>query len=234
MEENRVSGIMGWFRQHFGKQRNNLDQCKRSQRDIPSISISSCSSGNSDYTPSSLRESCASSKSQSATSEKPLPTVLFSTFRSTLRYDVCLCHSDKDIEQAQGLASFLEDPSKGLRCYLHERDCSLGGAVFTELLQALHNSHCWVLLFTPNFLTDDFCSYQMHQALSEGPMSQRIIPTILNLPRTELPQELRFVFSVDLNRNKEFGYIQIYNTVLNYLTERLEKEESCNVSQSDN
>ncbi|XP_055030220.2 toll/interleukin-1 receptor domain-containing adapter protein [Misgurnus anguillicaudatus] len=228
MEENRASGIMGWFRQHFGKQRNNLDQCKRSQKDIPTISNSSCSSANSEYT------SSASSKSSSFPSQKPLPTVLFSTFRSTLRYDVCLCHSDKDIEQAQGLASFLEDPSKGLRCYLQERDCPLGGAVFSELLQALHDSHCWVLLITPNFLKDDCCSYQMHQALSEGPMSQRIIPTVLNLPRSELPQELRFVFSVDLNRNKEFGYIQIYNTVLNYLTERLEKEESCNVSQSDN
>lgn len=210
----------GWFRQHFGKQRNELDQgspCKSSQKDHFALSNSS---GNSTYTytahseTSCSKESRGSSTSQSSASEKPLPAVLSSLFRSTLKYDVCMCHSDKDIGQAHSLASFLEAPSKGLRCYLQERDCPPGGAVPTELLQAVHDSHCWVLLITPNFLKDDWCLYQMHQVLSEGPISQRIIPTVLNIPRSELPQELRFVFNVDLNRNIEGGYDLVYKTVI--------------------
>lgn len=196
----------GWFRQHFGKQRNELDQSDPcSQKDHFALNSSTSSSGNHTYT---------SRNSSVSPSESPLPAVLSSTFRSTLQYDVCLCHSDKDIEQVHSLASFLEAPSKGLRCYLQERDCPPGGAVSTELLQGVHDSHCWVLLITPNFLKDDWCLYQMHQVLSEGPMSQRIIPTVLNIPRSELPQELRFVFSVDLNRNIEGGYNQVYKTVI--------------------
>ncbi|XP_052008801.1 toll/interleukin-1 receptor domain-containing adapter protein isoform X2 [Xyrauchen texanus] len=125
-----------------------------------------------------------------------------------------------------------EGHSKGLRCYLQERDCPLGGAVSTELLQAVHDSHCWVLLITPNFLNDDWCLYQMHQVLSEGPMSQRIIPAVLNMPRSELPQELRFVFTVDFNRNKEVGYNQVYKTVIHYMKDIIEKDLKPSQSES--
>ncbi|XP_051726166.1 toll/interleukin-1 receptor domain-containing adapter protein isoform X2 [Ctenopharyngodon idella] len=234
MEENRVSSIMGWFRQRFGNQRNELDQSK------PRTCSQKCSSGHSNSTSScsvcsspSPSSSKSSSSAKPSASEQPLPSALFSSFRSARRYDVCLCHSEKDIDLAQSLASFLEEPSKGLRCYLQERDCPLGGAVSTELLQAVRDSHCWVLLVTPDFLKDEWCLYQMHQALSEGPMSQRIIPAVINMPRSELPLELRFVFTVDLNTNKEFGYTQVYNTVLHYLKDMCEKEKPSNASQSD-
>ncbi|XP_052008803.1 toll/interleukin-1 receptor domain-containing adapter protein isoform X3 [Xyrauchen texanus] len=118
------------------------------------------------------------------------------------------------------------------RVTLQERDCPLGGAVSTELLQAVHDSHCWVLLITPNFLNDDWCLYQMHQVLSEGPMSQRIIPAVLNMPRSELPQELRFVFTVDFNRNKEVGYNQVYKTVIHYMKDIIEKDLKPSQSES--
>ncbi len=84
----------------------------------------------------------------------------------------------------------------------------------SELLQAVQDSHCWLLLLTPNFVKDDWCSYQMHQVLSEGPMSQRIIPAVVNMPRSQLPLELRFLFTVDLNTSKDFGYTQVYKAVL--------------------
>ncbi|XP_056621450.1 toll/interleukin-1 receptor domain-containing adapter protein isoform X1 [Triplophysa dalaica] len=245
MEKKRVSGIMGWFHQHFGKQRNELDQgnsCTCPQKDNFVLSNCKSSSGNHTYTThcetscsvessvSSASSSLPCKKTSISSYESPLPAVLSSTFRSTLKYDVCLCHSDKDIDQVHSLVSFLEAPSKGLRCYLLERDCPPGGAVSTELLQALHDSHCWVLFITPNFLKDDWCLYQMHQVLSEGPISQRIIPAVLNIPRSELPQELRFVFCVDFNRNIEGGYNQVYKTLIHYLKDMLEKEESCNVA----
>uniref|UniRef100_A0A8C1SG53 Toll-interleukin 1 receptor (TIR) domain containing adaptor protein n=1 Tax=Cyprinus carpio TaxID=7962 RepID=A0A8C1SG53_CYPCA len=209
MEENRFSSITGWFRQHFGKQRNDLDQVK------PGKCSQTCSSGHAPSSSSSSSSSVISSISaKPSASDQPLPSVLSSPFRSSLRFDVFVCHNDEDSDLAQSLASFLEAPSNGLRCYLQERDCPAGGAVSTELLQAVQDSHCWLLLVTPNFVKDDWCLYQMHQVLSEGPMSQRIIPAVVNMPRSQLPPELRFLFTVDLNTNKEFGYTLVYKAVL--------------------
>ncbi|KAK2894964.1 hypothetical protein Q8A67_012193 [Cirrhinus molitorella] len=156
-----------------------------------------------------------------------------SAFWKANEYDVFVCHNDEDSDVAQSLTCFLENPSNGLRCYLQERDCPAGGAVSTELLQAVQDSHCWLLLITPNFVKDDWCLYQMHQVLSEGPMSQRIIPAIVNMPRSKLPLELRFLFTVDLNMNKEFGYTQVYRAVIHYLKDMSEKEKPRNASQSD-
>ncbi|XP_052008800.1 toll/interleukin-1 receptor domain-containing adapter protein isoform X1 [Xyrauchen texanus] len=243
MEENRVSSIMCWFRQRFRKQRNELDQdnpCEHSPTGnstgksicSPGHSICKAHRGSSCSVESSVSSSSFPSQKSSKSSENSLPSELFSSFRSTRSYDVCVCYNDKDIDQAQNLASFLEGHSKGLRCYLQERDCPLGGAVSTELLQAVHDSHCWVLLITPNFLNDDWCLYQMHQVLSEGPMSQRIIPAVLNMPRSELPQELRFVFTVDFNRNKEVGYNQVYKTVIHYMKDIIEKDLKPSQSES--
>ncbi|XP_073706978.1 toll/interleukin-1 receptor domain-containing adapter protein [Garra rufa] len=226
MEENRFSSIIGWFRQRFGKQTNDLDQdkpCKCSQ---------TCSSGHSNISNSVSSTSSVNSSisTKPSASDQPLPSVLFSHFRSSLRYDVFVCHNDEDSDLAQSLTSFLEQPSNGLRCYLQERDCPAGGAVSTELLQAVQDSHCWLLLVTPNFVRDDWCSYQMHQVLSEGPMSQRIIPAVVNMPRSKLPLELRFLFTVDLNMNKESGYNQVYRAVLHYLKDMSEKEKPRNAS----
>ncbi|KAL7878859.1 hypothetical protein AOLI_G00098330 [Acnodon oligacanthus] len=153
-------------------------------------------------------------------SSKPFPAALNAPFRLTCRYDAYVCHSEKNISQAQALVSFLESPSRGLRCYLQTRDCPLGGAVCTELCKAVQSSHCWVLLISPNFLQDDWCLYQMHQVICEGPMSQRIIPAVLDMHISEIPNELRFFYTVDLNRNHEAGYAQVYRTVLQYLKDR--------------
>ncbi|KAL1256395.1 hypothetical protein QQF64_011940 [Cirrhinus molitorella] len=226
MEENRTSSIISWFRQRFGKQMSDLDQVK------PCECSQTCSSGHSHISSSSSSLKSSTTAKPSA-SDQPLPSVLFSPFRSSLRYDVFVCHNDEDSDVAQSLTCFLENPSNGLRCYLQERDCPAGGAVSTELLQAVQDSHCWLLLITPNFVKDDWCLYQMHQVLSEGPMSQRIIPAIVNMPRSKLPLELRFLFTVDLNMNKEFGYTQVYRAVIHYLKDMSEKEKPRNASQSD-
>ncbi|XP_059363046.1 toll/interleukin-1 receptor domain-containing adapter protein-like [Carassius carassius] len=230
MEGNHVSSIMSWFRQRFGKQRSDSDQvkpCKCSQTCSSNTSSSVCSSSSSS---SSVKSSISAKPSAS---DQPLPSVLSSPFRSSLRFDVLVCHNDEDSDLAQSLASFLEAPSNGLRCYLQERDCPAGGAVSTELLQAIQDSHCWLLLVTPNFVKDDWCKYQMHQVLSEGPMSQRIIPAVVNMPRSQLPLELRFLFTVDLNTNKEFGYTQVYRAVFQYLKDMSEKKKHSSASQSD-
>ncbi len=108
----------------------------------PCTCSQTCSSGHSNTSSSVCSSSSSSSSLKSSISAKPsasdqpLPSVLSSPFRSSLRYDVFVCHNDEDSDLAQSLASFLEAPSNGLRCYLQERDCAAGGAVSSELLQA--------------------------------------------------------------------------------------------------
>ncbi|KAL0973310.1 hypothetical protein UPYG_G00201780 [Umbra pygmaea] len=166
-----------------------------------------------------------------------LPAVLSSTPRWSQTYDVCICHSPEDIKEAMCLVSYLEDPSCGLRCFQLQRDANVGGAIPTEICRAVQSSHCWALLITPNFLLDDWCLYMMHQALCEGPMSNRIIPLILNLSYSEYPHELRFFYYKDLSKNPELGYKQVYKTVLKYLEDRVKKaadEVECNRDNTSN
>ncbi|CAB1348033.1 unnamed protein product [Coregonus sp. 'balchen'] len=155
----------------------------------------------------------ASSLAPTSTPNPP-PPFLSSMIRWSQTYDLCVCHSPVDIEEAIHLASYLENPACGLRCFLRQRDASVGGAITTELCQAVQSSHCWAFLITPNFLLDDWCQYMMHQALSEGPMSNRIIPLVLNLSYSQYPKELRFYYYKDLSKNPERGYTQVYKTVL--------------------
>lgn len=127
-----------------------------------------------------------------------------------------MCHSDadSDIEEAKRLVSFLEASPRSLRCFLWQRDVCVGGAVFTEFCQAVQESHLQALLITPNFLQEEWCKYMMHQALSEGPMSNRLIPLLQNVPHSQYPQELKFYIYINLSTNSERGYNLINRTVL--------------------
>ncbi|XP_028857377.1 toll/interleukin-1 receptor domain-containing adapter protein isoform X2 [Denticeps clupeoides] len=184
---------------------------------------------------SSSEAACLSSvdcRSSDGSSEHKHPALL-SAFRESREYDLCVCHSSADDAEAVRLVSFLEAPSRGLRCFLRARDCAPGGAVSTELYEAVRSSHCWVLLITPDFLQDEWCLYQMHQALAEGPMSNRIIPTMLHLPFSQRPKELQFYYSFDLSKNRECGYQMVYRTFFQYLCDELKKNEnSVNLSDS--
>lgn len=152
-----------------------------------------------------------------ASLKQTLPTALSSPFRLSLEYDLCVCHSAKDDREAEHLVSYLEATARSLRCFLPPRDCPLGSPVPTELCRAVQSSHCWLFLMTSHFLQDDWCLYQMHQALSEAPMSNRIIPTVLHLPYSSCPKELRFYYMIDLSRKKgqeNHGYDRVYKAVL--------------------
>lgn len=140
---------------------------------------------------------------------------LSSPLRWSRKYDVFVCHSSvgSDCQEALKLVAFLEASPQGLRCFLQHRDDCPGGATSTELCQAVENSHLWALLITPDFLQDDWCQYMMHQALAEGPMSNRIIPLYKNLPRAGYPQELRFFYSLNLNQNPERSYSRLIMTL---------------------
>lgn len=132
-------------------------------------------------------------------------------------YDVCVCHSEEDLEVAQELVSYLEGSKASLRCFLQFRDAAPGGAIVSELCQALSGSHCRVLLITPGFLRDPWCKYQMLQALTEAPGSEGCtIPLLSGLTRAAYPPELRFMYYVD-GRGQDGGFYQVKEAVIHYL-----------------
>ncbi|KAM6159255.1 toll/interleukin-1 receptor domain-containing adapter protein [Rhynchocyon petersi] len=144
----------------------------------------------------------------------PTPMDPGSSGRWSKDYDVCVCHSEEDLAAAQELVSYLEGSSASLRCFLQLRDAAPGGAIVSELCQALHSSHCRVLLITPNFLQDPWCRYQMLQALTEAPAAEGCtIPLLLGLDRACYPPELRFMYYVD-SKGPDGGFRQVKDAVV--------------------
>ncbi|XP_076591842.1 toll/interleukin-1 receptor domain-containing adapter protein [Chaetodon auriga] len=232
------NNMHGWFQKLFKSNVSSSAQrgqeAKVTKNLVSSVSTVSTS-------PSSASSFCSSSSSSPGTTPSKLlqsQTALSSVERWRRKYDVFVCHSsvDSDSEEAGRLVSFLEAPPHSLRCFLRQRDDCPGGAISTELCQAVQNSHLWVLLITPNFLQDDWCSYMMHQALAEGPMSNRIIPLVQNLSRSQYPQELKFYYYIDLTTNPDHGYTVLNKTVLKYLKDLVKNEQTldCNMDSSSN
>lgn len=146
----------------------------------------------------------------------PPAAILSSAARWSRKYDVFVCHSstDTDIEEAKGLVTFLEATPRCFRCFLWHRDSSPGAAIFSELCQAMQDSHCTALLITPLFLCEEWCQYMLQQALVVGPMSNRTIPLIQNLPRAQYPPALKCLWFVDLSRNIDRGYELVCSALL--------------------
>uniref|UniRef100_A0ABM5EPG5 Toll/interleukin-1 receptor domain-containing adapter protein n=1 Tax=Pogona vitticeps TaxID=103695 RepID=A0ABM5EPG5_9SAUR len=137
-------------------------------------------------------------------------------------YDVCICHNEGDLGFVEELVSYLESQPEQFRCFLQPRDAVVGGAIVTELCDAVQNSHCWVLLITPNFLKDPWCRYQMHHALTESPMANgRTIPVLKDVDRRDYPRELRCIYFISVTL-WETTFKQIRETVMRYLQELCE------------
>ncbi|NWH68382.1 TIRAP protein, partial [Geococcyx californianus] len=129
-------------------------------------------------------------------------------------YDVCICHSEVDLELVEELVYYLEGQPESFRCFLQLRDAAPGSAVVTELCDAVQNSHCWVMLITPSFLQDPWCKYQMHQALAEAPMANgRTIPVLKDVDRKDYPKELRNLYYIYMAL-KESSFRQIRDTIM--------------------
>ncbi|XP_039987058.1 toll/interleukin-1 receptor domain-containing adapter protein [Xiphias gladius] len=224
-----VNNMQGWF-QKLLKSRVSLST--QNEQQVTSVSTSTS------VTYSSGSSSSSSSTETASSRPKKLHSVLNSQLRWRRKYDLLVCHSlaDSDIEEAKRLVSFLEASPRGLRCFLWQRDVCVGGAVFTEFCQAVQESHLQALLITPNFLEEDWCKYMMHQALAEGPMSNRLIPLIQNLSHSQYPQELKFYFYINLSSNADQGYSLINKTVVTYLEDLVKKEKThdCNMDSSSN
>lgn len=194
-----------WFRQVLSKPKKLPDSAESSSRDVsqpssqddpPPLGLSSALSPTSP--PTCVGDSSSSSRGG----------------RWSKDYDVCVCHSEEDLAAAQELVSYLEGSTASLRCFLQLRDATPGGAIVSELCQALSSSHCRVLLITPGFLQDPWCKYQMLQALSEAPGAEgRTIPLMSGLTRAAYPAELRFMYFVD-GRGPDGGFRQVKEAVM--------------------
>ncbi|XP_075459414.1 toll/interleukin-1 receptor domain-containing adapter protein isoform X2 [Ascaphus truei] len=133
-------------------------------------------------------------------------------------YDVCICHSEKDSKYALQMLLYLEAQPEKLRCFLPMRDMAVGSPIPSEMCHGVRSSHCWVMLLTPHFLSDAWCTYQMHQALAESPHSGgRLIPVMMSLPRTQYPVELKFMYYINAMSDDECVFNQIRNSILLYL-----------------
>ncbi|GCB64132.1 hypothetical protein scyTo_0004550 [Scyliorhinus torazame] len=199
---------------------------KRNKNPNPSPRSSPCCSSR---TSDTTKSPCGDPRSSSTHSLPVMPLSsrrIDSSARWSKMYDACVCHTEDDITYAQELVSFLELHPYSLRCFVQLRDSAPGGAICTELCQAVRESHCWVLVITPSFLKDPWCCFQMQQALSESPMSNgRVIPVRKQLERKDYPQELRFVFGIDVRQDKENGFQKIKYSILYYLEELCRKEQ---------
>ncbi|XP_058490176.1 toll/interleukin-1 receptor domain-containing adapter protein-like [Solea solea] len=188
--------------------------------------------------PSLSPPSSSSSLETAPFKPQKLPSALSSQTRWRRKYDLLVCHSvaDIDTEEAKRLVSFLEASPCSLRCFLWQRDVCPGSAVPTEFCQVVQECHLQVLLITPNFLQEAWCMYMMHQTLAEGPVSNRLIPLILNLSHAQYPRELKFYFYINLSRNTGQAYSLINKTVLKYLEDQVkhEKTHDCSMDSTGN
>ncbi|KAM4742350.1 uncharacterized protein tirap [Anableps anableps] len=222
-----INNMHGWFLKLFksGKTLSTQNEnSKGGEKPTGSASFESESS------------SSPSSEEKAVIKPQQLKVCLSSELRWKRKYDVFVCHSfaQRDIEEAERLVSFLETPPRSLRCFLWHRDSCPGGAIYTEFCKALESSHIRALLITPSFVQDDWCSYMMHQALAEGPMSNRMIPLLQDLTHSQYPQELRFYYYIDLSRNPDHGFNVVNKTVHSYLEKLIQNEKklSCSLNGS--
>ncbi|NXQ94767.1 TIRAP protein, partial [Sagittarius serpentarius] len=206
----------GWFRQLLRKPKPSLVESSLNTSRSASSSPSSSSS--------SAESSGFSPGTSLARSVRPSPVSALDisasgSARWAKSYDVCICHSEVDLELVEELVSYLEGQPESFRCFLQLRDAAPGSAVVTELCDAVQNSHCWVMLITPGFLCDPWCKYQMHQALAEAPMANgRTIPVLKDVDRKDYPKELRNLYYIYMAL-KENSFRQIRDTVMRYLQE---------------
>ncbi|NWU93672.1 TIRAP protein, partial [Upupa epops] len=201
----------GWFRHLLRKSKpRSVESSLNTNHSSSSPSLSSAESSGSYPITSLGGSSCLASVSDISSS---------GSARWAKSYDVCICHSEVDLELVEELVSYLEAQPQRFRCFLQQRDATPGSAMVTELCDAVQNSHCWVMLITPGFLRDPWCKYQMHQALAEAPLANgRTIPVLKDVDRKDYPVELRNLYYICMVL-KENSFRQIRDTVARYLQE---------------
>ncbi|KAF7242154.1 Toll/interleukin-1 receptor domain-containing adapter protein [Varanus komodoensis] len=196
--------MSGWFKALLQKPRKSTNSSSKHVNDAAKHSPSP---------PATVRSSPTATRSL-ANSPTASLSLSNESARLSKQYDVCICHNEGDFEFVEELVSYLESQPERFRCFLQPRDALAGGAIVTELCDAVQNSHCWVLLITPHFLADPWCRYQMHYALTEAPMANgRTIPVLKDMDRGDYPRELRCIYYINVV-HQVTSFKQIKETVM--------------------
>ncbi|OCT73477.1 hypothetical protein XELAEV_18036454mg [Xenopus laevis] len=146
--------------------------------------------------------------------------------RWSRRYDAYIRHSERDSDYAIELLHYLEAQPEDLRCFVPMRDLAWGSPIPSEICNSLGNSHCWIMLLTPQFLDDDWCLYHMHQALAESPLSEgRIIPVMINLEMSQYPLVLRFMQAIKSQSCDASVFCKIRDSIYNYMITNLQTND---------
>ncbi|XP_053126246.1 toll/interleukin-1 receptor domain-containing adapter protein [Hemicordylus capensis] len=214
--------MAGWFRGFLMKPKKSA---KASESGLSRASQYSPS-------PRAVRSSNSSAGCSSKDSSGQVPSAPLVCSSDSARwskpYDVCICHNKDDLELVEELLSYMEGQPEHFRCFLQLRDSIPGRAIVTELCDAVQNSHCWVLLITPNFLEDPWCRYQMHHALMEAPMANgRIIPVLKDIERRDYPRELRCLYYITFTL-QENSFRQIKEAMIRYFQDLCQNASSRN------
>ncbi|KAM3923321.1 toll/interleukin-1 receptor domain-containing adapter protein [Leptodactylus fuscus] len=158
------------------------------------------------------------------TNPEPVPVWPDNSVRWQRMYDVYICHSEEeaDCSYAMQMLSYLEQQPEKLRCFLPMRDMLGGNPITSEMCSGLESSHCWVMLLTPHFLSDQWCKYQMHQFLAHAPCSNgRLIPVIIGLSFDQYPVEVKHMYAFKAASNDTSVFINVKGAIVTYLKEML-------------
>ncbi|XP_053308358.1 toll/interleukin-1 receptor domain-containing adapter protein [Spea bombifrons] len=173
------------------------------------------------------------SPAASTPSGRPPPVWPERSVRWDRPYDVYICHSAEDSELGLRMLAYLEAQPETLRCFLPLRDMELGSPIPSEMCHGVGGSHCWVMLLTPRFLRDSWCKYQMHLALGRSPDSAgRFIPVMVDLPRSQYPPELAFMYYIRATAGDSHVFAQVRKWILEYL-KKLQHVASTEQGSSD-
>ncbi|XP_066463364.1 toll/interleukin-1 receptor domain-containing adapter protein [Eleutherodactylus coqui] len=154
----------------------------------------------------------------------PVPVWPANSVRWQSQYDVYICHSreEADCSYAIEMLSYLEQQPEKLRCFLPMRDMLAGSPIPSEMCSGLENSHCWVMLLTPHFLSDNWCKYQMHQFLAHAPYSNgRLIPIVFGLTLAQCPPEIKHMYVFRGALGDKTVLIKVKGAIVTYLKEMI-------------
>lgn len=151
------------------------------------------------------------------TSPEPVPVWPDNSVRWQSLYDVYICHSEEeaDCSYAVEMVTYLEQQPENLRCFLPMRDMVGGGAISSEMCNGLKSSHCWVMLLTPHFLSDQYCAYQMQQFITQAPCSNgRLIPVMIGLTLAQYPSEIKHMYAFKGEFNDKNVFIKVKGAIV--------------------
>nr|CAD7404836.1 unnamed protein product [Timema poppensis] len=115
------------------------------------------------------------------------------------KYDAFVCYSGSDRTWVMSqLVPHLEQGPGKYRLCLHERDFILGSFISTNIVSSLQNSKFTIVILTDNFVTSQWCQWELEMAnhrLFEDDSDFLILLELERLDRTKVPRHLNYLMA---------------------------------------